>query len=72
MAEVEVWVVCCQVLGVPFADMESFENQVRAWTQQRNNKCVKVNWQFTTKDARIKLKRPTQQYSNYLTDNTLL
>jgi hypothetical protein len=57
MAEIEIGVVCRQALGVSIAGMASFENQVRVWTQQCNNKCVKVNWQFTTKDARIKLKR---------------
>jgi hypothetical protein len=57
MAEIEIGVMCRQALGVVFGDLESFKNQVRVWTQQRNNACVKVNWHFTTKDARIKLKR---------------
>ena len=57
MAEVEIGVMCRMALGVVFADMESFERQVKVWTQQRNVQCAKVNWQFTTKDARIKLKR---------------
>ncbi|MCL2257064.1 MAG: IS630 family transposase, partial [Candidatus Bathyarchaeota archaeon] len=57
MVEIEIGVMCRQVLGVAFVDMESFERQVKAWIQQRNVQCVKVNWQFTTKDARIKLKR---------------
>jgi hypothetical protein len=30
---------------------------VIAWQNRRNNKNSKINWQFTTKDARIKLKR---------------
>ena len=30
---------------------------VRAWQKFRNNKNAKVNWQFTTEDARIKLRR---------------
>jgi hypothetical protein len=29
---------------------------VAAWQNSRNNKNNKINWQFTTKDARIKLK----------------
>jgi hypothetical protein len=57
VVEFEIGVVCRQVLGVAFVGMESFECQVKAWIQQRNVQCVKVNWQFTTKDARIKLKR---------------
>ena len=38
-------------------DMESFKAKVEAWTRQRNSTGLKVNWRFTTKDARIKLKR---------------
>ena len=57
MAEIEIGVMCRQVLAKPLPDMESFTNQVRAWTLRRNIECSKVNWQFTTKDARIKLKR---------------
>jgi len=30
---------------------------VKAWENARNNKNAKVNWQFTTEDARIKLVR---------------
>ena len=31
--------------------------EVRAWQEHRNNKNAKVNWQFTTEDARIKPSR---------------
>ncbi|MFH0997812.1 MAG: IS630 family transposase, partial [Pseudomonadota bacterium] len=31
--------------------------EVQAWQNFRNNKNAKVKWQFTTKDARIKLSR---------------
>ncbi|MDP2413382.1 MAG: IS630 family transposase, partial [Daejeonella sp.] len=31
--------------------------QVSAWQNQRNNKICKINWQFTNKEARVKLKR---------------
>jgi hypothetical protein len=30
---------------------------VAAWQKFRNNKIVTVNWQFTTEDARVKLRR---------------
>ena len=55
MAEIEIGVMCRQALAKPFPDRESFEQQVKAWTIQRNIEQPKVNWQFTTKDARIKL-----------------
>jgi hypothetical protein len=31
--------------------------EVAAWEESRNNKHAKADWQFTTADARIKLKR---------------
>ena len=55
MAEIEIGVMSRQALAKPFPDLESFEKQVRSWTVNRNAKCVKINWQFTTADARIKL-----------------
>jgi hypothetical protein len=35
-----------------------------AWQTDRNNKNRKINWQFTTKDARIKLKRLYPTFKN--------
>ena len=57
MAEIEIGILSRQALAKPLPDMESFKNQVNAWTLSRNAICSKVNWQFTTKNARIKLKR---------------
>ena len=57
MAEIEIGIMSCQALGKPYADLESFRQQVRAWTIKRNGECVKINWQFKAQDARIKLAR---------------
>lgn len=57
MAEIEIGIMCRQALGKPLPDMESFKNQIASWTTRRNSECIKVNWQFTTADARIKLKK---------------
>jgi len=57
MAEIEIGIMCRQALAKPLPDMDSFRKQVKSWTIQRNIEGAKVNWQFTTKDARIKLKR---------------
>jgi hypothetical protein len=57
MAEIEIGVMCRQALAKPLPDLVSFKNQVKAWTFRRNVEGSKVNWQFTTVDARIKLKR---------------
>ena len=57
MAEIEIGIMGCQALKKPIPDLESFKNQVRAWTVKRNCECKKINWQFKTQDARIKLSK---------------
>jgi len=57
MAEIEIGIMCRQALAKPFPDMDSFKRQIKSWTLRRNAESSKVNWQFTTQDARIKLKR---------------
>ena len=57
MAEIEIGVMCRQALAKPLPDMESFKHQVNAWNLKRNIECSKIIWQFTTSDARIKLKK---------------
>ena len=37
--------------------MEEIITETKAWESHRNNKDAKINWQFTTKDSRIKLKK---------------
>lgn len=57
IAECELSVLTRQGLNKRIADKQTLIEQVQAWYEQRNEKQSKVNWQFTTKDARIKLKR---------------
>ena len=57
MAEIEIGIMSRQASGKPRPDLESFRQQVRTWTIKRNAECVKINWRFTTQDARIKLAR---------------
>ena len=57
MAEIELNVLTGQCLNRRIDDIEIVRKEVRAWQKFRNNKQAKVNWQFTTKDARIKLSR---------------
>jgi len=57
MAEIELNVLAGQCLNRRMDDMELVSREVRAWQEFRNNKNAKVNWQFTAKDARIKLTR---------------
>jgi hypothetical protein len=57
MAEIELNVLISQCLNQRIDDIEVVRKQASAWQEHRNNKGAKVNWQFTTKDARVKLKR---------------
>jgi hypothetical protein len=38
-------------------NQEELEKQIAAYQKRRNKKGVRIDWQFTTKDARVKLKR---------------
>jgi len=57
MAEIELNVLMGQCLAGRIPDMEKIKTQVKAWQEARNNKNAKINWQFTTEDARIKLRK---------------
>ena len=57
MAEIELNVLTGQCLNRRMDDIEIVRKGVQAWGIFRNNKNAKVNWQFTTNDARIKLAR---------------
>jgi hypothetical protein len=57
MAEIELNVLTGQCLAGRIPDFDKVKTQVKAWQEARNNKNAKINWQFTTDDARIKLKR---------------
>jgi hypothetical protein len=56
-AEIECSVLSRQCLDRRIGDMETLRNEIQAWKQQRNRASKSVDWQFTTADARIKLKR---------------
>lgn len=57
MAEIEFHVLNKQCLSRHIATMEEVKKEVEAWQLYRNNTKSVINWQFTTKDSRIKLKR---------------
>ena len=57
MAEIELHVLNGQCLKRHLSSMTQVQQEVTAWQQNRNNKNSKINWQFTTPDARVKLKR---------------
>jgi len=57
IAEMELSVVARQCLDRRIPDMDTLKQEVAAWERARNQAVVKVNWQFTTADARVKLKK---------------
>ncbi len=57
MAEIELNVLMGQCLNRRIDNMTTIRKEVKAWEQHRNNKKAKINWQFKTDDAWIKLKR---------------
>jgi len=58
MAECELSALAAQCLGDRrIADIELLNLELRAWNTQRNQTQKGVDWQFTTADARIKLRR---------------
>jgi hypothetical protein len=57
MAELELSVLGRQCLGDRIPSRDQLARQVAAWERARNARGGKVDWRFTTQDARIKLKR---------------
>ena len=62
MAEIELSILSRQTLAERIADRESLEREIQAWEKGRNDANATIDWQFTTKDARIKLKRLYPSY----------
>lgn len=57
MAETELSALSRQCLDRRIAERETLQSEVQSWEFERNAAQVRVDWQFTTADARIKLKR---------------
>ena len=57
IAEIELNALSSQCLGRRIPDIDILANQMEAWNVARNRNARSVNWQFTTADARIKLRR---------------
>jgi len=57
MAEIELSVLSRQCLNRRIPDEQMLSRDVQAWVNARNTKVVKMDWRFSTADARIKLKR---------------
>jgi predicted AAA+ superfamily ATPase len=56
MAEIELSALLRLCLQRRIPDKETLEREAHAWAKERNEKTVRVDWRFTTDDARKKLK----------------
>ncbi len=57
VAEIELSVFTRQCLDRRIPDAETLRQEAQAWYQERNDHQKGVDWQFTTANARIRLKR---------------
>ena len=57
IAEIELSVLKRQCLAGRIDCIEKMRSKVAAWNTDRNNRQSKIDWQFQTDDARVKLKR---------------
>ena len=62
MAESELGVLSTQCLDRRFPDKQTLTSEIAAWEADRNTHHAKADWQFTTVDARLKLKRLDPQF----------
>jgi len=57
MAEIELSVLSRQCLRERMEDKATLKQEAASWESKRNRRHRGVDWQFTTADARVKLKR---------------
>jgi len=57
MAELELSALQRQCLRQRLPDRDAMAREVGAWAARRNDQTRRIDWQFTTADARIKLRR---------------
>jgi len=62
MAESELGVLATQCLDRRIPDKPKLMEEVAAWEEHRNKHHAKADWQFTTDDARVKLKKLYPQF----------
>ena len=52
----EIGVLSRQCLNRRIPEQKNLRSEIELWKKKRNQETVCVNWRFSTKDARIKLK----------------
>jgi hypothetical protein len=57
MAEIELGILGRQCLSRRIDNVDDLRRETTTWKMEQNSASTKVNWQFTTSDARIKLRK---------------
>ena len=57
MVEIELSALCGQCLNRRIPDRDTMRQEIEAWERDRNSRQAKVDWQFRTSDARVRLRR---------------
>jgi hypothetical protein len=57
MAESKLGILASQCLDRRIPNKEKLNEEIAAWQTNRNKHHAKANWQLTTDDSRVKLKR---------------
>jgi hypothetical protein len=57
IAEIEINIMTTQCLGRRIDDIEALRSELASWEMDRNMMPKKIDWQFSTDEARIKLKK---------------
>jgi hypothetical protein len=56
MAEIKIGILDRQCIKGRIASEEVLKRKIALWQRSRNKSKMKINWKFTTKDARVKFK----------------
>ena len=62
VAEIELSALSVQAVGGRVGSREELTRRVERWEQERNQRQVRIDWQFRTEDARVKLRRLYPRY----------
>jgi hypothetical protein len=57
IAEIEINIMTTQCLGRRIGDIEILRSELASWEIDKNMMPKEIDWQFSTEDARVKLKR---------------
>ena len=72
IAEIELNVLNYKCFGQRMESIDKVRDEAEAWENARNGNDKKINWQFTSEKARIKLKRLYPSYDRWHNTTSML